>query len=296
MGVSEQSPWGTPPPPSQPWGPPQPPHQPQHPSHPEQPGAGGWGPPTGGAGYGPGGPGSGGGSYGGGTGGYGGPPHRKRRAGLVVAVVAGVVAIAAAIVVTLVVAGEQDPGSADESASTESVTSADPTDGPSDEPSDSPGGGADEIVGDGYVYTIPSVGWQDALDEAAELPGAQNVDTFLILGSSVEFAQSNIIVESLSAGGAEQVEDLENLWKRNLAGSDGATPVDLEDRDIDGTRAIGVSIDDRLNNGGVPIRQIAYLMVHEGNQYSIGLSLPASGDTTSETDFEAVLSSWRWTS
>lgn len=227
-------------------------------------------------------------------------------------VVAAVVVVIAAFAVTLLVTRGGDDGP-DETSATDSSTgspseptsestsksgseSPDPTASEpteSDSPTSDPVPG-DVVSGDGYTYELPATGWKEASQEAKGL--AATIDTAIILGASIDLSQSSIIVEALSAGPASSVDDLEGLWKRNLASTDGATPVDIDDATIDGERAIGVRIEDRVNNAGDPITQVAYLALHEGMQYSIGLSFPQSGDVTSEDDFDTLLSSWTWTS
>lgn len=272
--MSDESPWGSPPPGNGPHGSPsQPSYQPpsQPPSQPQQPYSQ---------------PGTG---YGGGPPSYGVPLHQgpqqpRRRTGLVVGIVVAVVLVAAAFAVTLVVAGGDDEPQAGASTEPTSESTSDPTTA-----------SRGDIEGDGYTYELPNVGWTDATDEADTLD-APTIDTVIVLGSSIELSQSNIIIEALGDGGADSLEDLEGLWKRNLGGADGATPTDIEDIEIAGERAIGVRIDDRVNANGDPITQIAYLALRNGQQYSIGLSFPSSGDTVSEGDFEKVLDSWAWTS
>ncbi len=290
--MSDQSPWGAPPP-SNPYGTPAPP-----------PGQPPYQPPAGGSGY------------GGGPPSYGVPLHQgpqgpqgpRKRTGLIVAIVAAVLLVAAAFTVTLVVAGGDDePDEASSSDPTSQATdpttdpTADPTTDPTTEPTDDPSSEStappadgDTITGDGYTYALPAPGWKEASDDAREL--AATIDTAIILGASIDLSQSSIIVEALSAGGATSVDDLANVWKRNLSSSDNATPVDIDETTIAGERAIGVRIEDRVNNAGIPITQVAYLTVHDGNQYSIGLSFPKEGDTVSEDDFETMLASWTWTS
>lgn len=270
--MSDESPWGSPPPGNGPYGPPSQPSQPsyQPPGHPQQPypqpGTGqGGGPPS-----------------------YGvplhhGPQQPRKRTGLIIGIVVAVVLVAAAFAVTLVVAGGDDEPQ--EGASSE----------PTSEPTETTTSSRGDVAGDGYTYDLPDVGWTDATDEAGTL-GAPTIDTVIVLGSSIELSQSNIIIEALGDGGADSLEDLEGLWKRNLGGADGATPTDIDDIEIAGERAIGVRIEDRVNANGDPITQIAYLALHDGQQYSIGLSFPSSGDTVSEGDFEKVLDSWAWTS
>lgn len=296
MSVSEQSPWGTPPP-SNPYGPSQPqqptPSYPQQPSYPTGPSGGGFG--GGGPSYGP--------TYGGQP-----PKPPKRRTGLILGIVAAVVAVIAAFAITLVVAsGDDEPGSAEDpttpvtssgsSSSPESPTTAETLTSPPGPTETESAGSGDRppVTGDGYDTVLPADGWTDQTSEAGVLGSSETLDTVLVLGQSIELAQSNIIVEALTAGTASSIEDLEGLWKRNLRSTDGATTEDIADRTIDGERAIGVEIKGRVNTAGDPIKQIAYLTIHDGNQYSIGLSYPASGDSVSVGDFEIFLNSWKWT-
>ena len=254
--VTEQSPWGVPPPTY------------QAPGAPAQP-PGGWQAPP---------------SYGGPSG----PPPR-RRTGVVLGVVAAVLVVVAAFTVTLLVASDDD-----DQPDVASDTGSDTPSQTTSESSDAPPG--DTIAGDGYTFELPGVGWEDALDRAEELDAGPTIDAFIILGSNPELAQSNIIVEELSAGGAASVDDLAGQWKRNLSGTDGATIIDIDDIEIDGERAIGTRIPDRINVDGLEITQVAYLTIHDGRQYSIGLTLQREGDPVSEADFERFLDSWRWTS
>ncbi len=232
--------------------------------------------------------------------------------------VAAVVVIAA-FVVTLVISGDDDEQSADPTSSgpeepgsdepssggsqSEEPTTSDPATGsPSDgttttdpqiDPNVEPGDGS-TITGDGYTFTLPDAAWTDVTDEAGKIPGGGSIDTFVVLGSSIAVAQSNVIVEAIPSP-ASSPEELEALWKRNVSSSDGATTVDIPDIEIDGERAIGIEVPDRSNNAGVPLTQIVYLTLHGGTQYSIGLSYPRSGDSISKGDFEKLLASWTWT-
>ena len=291
--MSEQSPWGQPPPPSS-YGPPSgspggtPPPPPQHPP-------GGYGPP----------------SYGGPLGPQG-PRPPKRNTAAIVAVVVGALVVVAAVIVTLVVTTGGDDT---ETAGDDSAPSA--TSDPSDPPSDDAGTGSTEapdptpsetasddpspttegaISGDGYTFELPGVGWQDALAEAQASGLVATLDSIFILGTSLDLAQSNILVETLTSGGAPDLEALEGQWKRNLGGSDGAVPADIDDITIDGERAIGVRFSDRVNVNDFVIDQVAYLTIHNGSQYSIALTLPSENDAVSEDDFAKVLDSWSWTS
>ncbi len=218
-----------------------------------------------------------------------------------VGVVAAVLIVVAAIAVTLVVTNDRDePDAAGSSTATSTTPSNDPTTDPTtgdgaDGPTEDPATGA-QIVGDGYTFNLPGPAWTDAINDAGALGGGSTIDAFVVLGSSVELAQSNVIVEAIPAPGASSPEDIEGIWKRNLSSSDKASTDDIDDLALDGERAIGVRIPDRTNEIGLDLTQVAYLALHDGNQYSIGLTFSRTGDDVSEADFQAMLASWTWTS
>jgi hypothetical protein len=216
----------------------------------------------------------------------------------VIGIVVAVLLVGAAFAVTLVVAGRGDDDPAEATSSRPTAATSSPTDETSTPsataPSTAPGTAATDVVGDGYGYDLPAPGWKDASQDAQRL--APTIDTAIILGSSIDLSQSSIIVEALSSGSASSVDDLADLWKRNLSSTDNATPVDIAETTIAGERAIGVRIEDRVNNAGIPITQVAYLALHDGRQYSVGLSFPQEGDAISEGDFATMLDSWSWTS
>ena len=258
--VSEQNPWGQPPPPAS-----------QPPS----------GPPAGGT-----------------------RPPRRRNTAAIIAVVAAALVAVIAVVAAVTLSGD-DPadraGAGAGSAVASSTSSEEPSSDSSDEPTiggssttarTAPDGA---ILGQGYYFELPGIGWQDAVDETRSSGLGAMLDSIIILGDSLDVAQSNILVEALTAGGAPDLEALEEQWKRNLSGIDGAVPDDLPDITIDGERAIGVRFTDRENVNGLLIDQVAYLALHDGNQFSVALSLPSDDDTVSEADFEKVLASWTWT-
>ncbi|WP_137292533.1 hypothetical protein [Nocardioides dongxiaopingii] len=213
-------------------------------------------------------------------------PRRRRRPPTALLAVGGtVLVLVVALVVTLVVVrGGDDPGSARTDPATTGTATTSPV-----EPAD----GA-VVAGTGYAFHLPDA-WEDATGEAAGLEGGDGIDALVVLGSSVEAAQSNVLVEAIPAGSATDPDDLESLWKSNLGGSDGAEIDDADDIEIDGQRAIGVRIPQRTNGEGLEFTQVAYLALHGGTQYSIALTFPHSGDEVSETDFEQLLASWSWT-
>ena len=107
----------------------------------------------------------------------------RRRTGTIAAVVVAVLLVVAAFGVTLFVArGDDDP------------------EGPSDATSTATASTGGDVEGDGYTYDLPNDSWTEATDEAADLD-APTIDTVVVLGSSIELSQSNIIVEALGDGG-----------------------------------------------------------------------------------------------
>ena len=219
-----------------------------------------------------------------------GPPAKSNTALIVGLVVAGVVVLALVLGGVLLAVGS---GSDDDEpeAATGASTSATPSDGESDAPSDET---ADEnaVRGTGYSYDLPGKGWTDASDDAAQL--GPTIDSISILGSSFDTAQSNILIETGPSGSAE-LTDLQPAWERNISGPDKATTQSIADITIADEPAVGVSVE-RTNGAGVPITQVAYLTVHDGNQFSIALSFPSEGDEVSQDDFETALASWSWAS
>ncbi|GAA5154924.1 hypothetical protein GCM10023340_39270 [Nocardioides marinquilinus] len=150
------------------------------------------------------------------------------------------------------------------------------------------------MVGTGYRYRLPNRAWSDLTAEAQRRNPQFMIDSFIVLGTAIDTAQSNILVERSVAVGSPTLDELEPLWRANLSQADGAEPDDVPDIMIDGERAIGVEFDDRQNQDGLSIDQVAYLVQRDGMQYSIGLSLPGDGDLISRDDFERMLASWRW--
>ncbi len=200
----------------------------------------------------------------------------------------------AAIAVSLVVTGQDDDPTASGGAGDDTAGQTTPTPEPSPTPTEpAPVPPADALVGAGYFYELPGIGWTD-ISDARQLADAPTVDTMSALGTTFRNASANILVEAFTSGGITEPEDLESQWKRNIVGGTDVTPRDLPDRDIDGERAIGIAIE-RDNDAGVSVRQRAYLVLHDGNQFSIALSYPAGTDDIALADFEKALDSWRWT-
>jgi hypothetical protein len=205
---------------------------------------------------------------------YGAPqPPKKSRTALIGLVVLAVLLIAGgALAVVLAVSSDSDNDKAGEKAS--ESTSA-PT--------------GERVQGTGYSFTIPE-DWKDTTDETTGLP--DSVDVVVVWGEKLEGGRANVIVETGPAGGASDPEALREQWQTNMTGSSGATPEKLAGTTIAGADAIGTRIE-RTNEKGVAIVQIAYLLIREGNVYSIALSGKA-GDDDAEAAFQSIRDSWTW--
>jgi len=158
---------------------------------------------------------------------------------------------------------------------------------------DQPPGDGAVVVGTGYRYRLPGPGWRDLTAERSQLPGGAALDTAVVLGRSFEVAQSNVVTESLPAAGVTDVEDVAPLFRRNLASDDGAVPRPLADGSLDGERALGFRTE-RTNDAGLDVVQVSYLAIHDGRQFSVNLTYPATDDEVSLPDFGELTASWTW--
>jgi len=145
------------------------------------------------------------------------------------------------------------------------------------------------LQGNGYSYTLPD-GWQDVTEEGEGAPGA--IDTISVWGDQLEGGRANVIVETGPSGGETDPEPLREQWVSNMTSATGANAQEIPGTTIDGVEAIGVQIESK-NENDVEIVQTAYLVVHEGSVYSIGLS-GKIGDDDVEQTFEEILDSWTW--
>ena len=80
--------------------------------------------------------------------------------------------------------------------------------------------------------------------------------------------------------------------ERNLTKERGLRATYVPSLDIDGEPALGRQIR-RALVGGDAILQVAYLVIHEGYGYSIGLN-SQEGDSDAGAAFDGVVSSWIW--
>ncbi|MCX6402027.1 MAG: hypothetical protein NTX33_19110 [Propionibacteriales bacterium] len=283
----------TPPPMQSPVAPPQqpimsPPHQPSSPTNVvhQQSGGAGWSNPT---------P-----SYAAGGWSQPTPPQKKSNTGLIIAaaVVALVVVVGGIIGLVLANGGDDDPSANDDpsASSSESGSTDNPSESSSEEPSDDVADlGGPKIEGLGYQVSVPT-GWTDGTAEfTAQNPGLSTLDKVFLWGSTFNTARGNVIVETQSAYGYTDPNDLKENWKKALVSSDASADIqDIANVSIDGQTALGVEIA-RTNEGGVEVHQVSRLVISGDKGYSITVSYK-KGDEDVRTKFEEILSVWQWTS
>lgn len=243
-----------------------PPHQPTPPSY-TAPGQASWGQPT---------------------------PPRKSSTGFVVAAIAvALVVIVAGIIGIVVVAGSDDEKKAADPTS-ETTKPTDSTDSPTDEPTDDPSTSGNNATGTGYETELPD-GWVDGTaDFTAQNPGLSTLDRVFIWGATFNTARGNVIVETQSAYGSTDPNDLADDWKTALTdGDETAYATDIDDTTIGGETALGVDIT-RTNENGIDVAQRSYLVISGDTAYSITVSLK-DGDDDVLTRFDEILGAWQWT-
>ena len=139
-------------------------------------------------------------------------------------------------------------------------------------------------------YQFPNDDWKDLTADTPDTTGT--IDTIAAPGDSIGTARGNILVETSSAFGETDVNNLKDDWKTVLQGSTGGTPVDLESTTIGGKEAVGVEIK-WTNANDFDVHQIAYLVISGDEQYSITASF-AQGDSGFKDTYYAVLDTWVW--
>jgi hypothetical protein len=231
------------------------------------------------------------------------PPPRKSRTGLVIGLVAAALVVIIGVVVTVVAlsaGGDDDPSADDTASSTAEETSDEPSETDETEPTETEDTDLSDgltVYGTGYVFDLPE-GWTDGLDELGSAPETSKVDTFSLWGDDLASARSNIIVERESSYGEDDPADLKERWTTTLMGGiesvaqNGADLTDVDDIEIGGESAVGVQVEYQ-NQYSVEIRQVAYLTVHEGNQFSIAVTI-VNDDEDAEPVFEDALDTWVW--
>lgn len=172
-------------------------------------------------------------------------------------------------------------------------------DGDSDSDSDADNSSSDSrrppgeyIDGTGYAYSIPE-GWKDITSTALDADLPEGVDTVSGRGTSFQTSSATIIVERFEVEAGTAAEDVEKSWEENLTTGRGLKATYVPSLDVDGVPALGRQIRRKVVGGSDDILQVAYLVVHEGFGYSIGLN-SAEGDTNAGASFDGVIQSWLW--
>lgn len=218
------------------------------------------------------------------------PQQQKSRKGLFIAIAAAAVVLIVLGVVGLVAAlggDDEQAGGSDDPTSESTSASETTTDATTTAPTDSSG---QTLRGTGYSYTFPSEQWQDLTSSTPDSTGT--IDSIAAPGDSINTARGNILVEMSSSFGQSDVEELKGQWKSIIESSTGATASEIPGVTIGGEPSTGLELE-WTNPNDFEVRQVAYLVVHGDNQYSITASF-RQGDDEFEQTFHDVLDTWVW--
>ncbi len=222
------------------------------------------------------------------TPGYSSPPPKKSSNGLIIGAIAAVVVLGVvAIILIIALSGGGDDPTADDPNDPSDSTSTSETVETSSTVTTNP---ALTLQGSGYTYQFPNNDWKDLTADTPDTTGT--IDSIAAPGNSLNTARGNILVETSSAFGTTDVNDLVDDWKGQLTGSTGATPADLGTRQIGGKEAFGVELK-WTNANDFDVHQIAYLVISGDEQYSITASF-RQGDSGFKDTYDAVLATWVW--
>ncbi len=221
------------------------------------------------------------------TPGYGTAPKKSSSSGLIIGAIAAIVVLGViAIIAIVALSGGDDAPAADDETSQSTPGTADTTP-PTTAVTTNP---ALTLQGSGYTYQFPNDDWKDLTADTPDTSGT--IDTIAAPGNSISSARGNILVETSSAYGETNVNNLKDDWKTVLQGSTGGSPVDLEPTTIGGKEAVGVEIK-WTNANSFDVHQIAYLVISGDEQYSITASF-AQGDSGFQDTYYSVLDTWAW--
>ncbi len=148
------------------------------------------------------------------------------------------------------------------------------------------------IDGTGYAYALPE-GWNDVTSSARGREIPEGVDTVSGRGTAFITSTATIIVERFKVKEGTSPEDVQESWEKNLTEERGLKATYVPSLDVDGEPALGRQIRRKVVGGADDILQVAYLVIHEGYGYSIGLN-SAEGDTSAGASFDGVVASWIW--
>lgn len=233
--------------------------------------------------------------------GYGPPQPPKSKTGLIIGlVVAAVLVLVLGTVGVIALTGGDDgddtdagddttsdvtSGTTSDGSTSEAPTTDTTTDGPTSETA-----GALTITGSGYTYQLPSDEWTDVTADLADQ--SPTIDTVSAWGRAIETARANLLVETSSAFGAAEPSEVKDSWIDVVSGSTGATPEEIDPITIAGQETVGIELN-WTNQHGIDIRQIAYLAIWDGQQYSITMTITQDDDEI-EATFYDILDTWAW--
>ncbi len=232
--------------------------------------------------------------------GYGSPQQPKSRAGLIIGlVVAAVLVLVLGTVGIIALAGgdgDNDAGDDTSSDATSAATSGGtttdaPTTGTTTDAPTTETAGSLTITGSGYTYELPSDEWQDVTEAVAGQ--AATIDTVAAWGRSIETARANLLVETSSAFGKTDPAEIKDDWIAIVSESTGAEPREIDPITIGGIEALGIELE-WTNANDVDIRQVAYLTIWDGQQYSITMTI-TQDDSEIDGIYYDILDTWSWT-
>jgi len=147
------------------------------------------------------------------------------------------------------------------------------------------------VEGNGYAYALPD-GWTDVTTDALTNNLPEGVDTVSGRGITFRTSTATVIIERFAVKEGTSTADVQKSWEENLTEEKDLRATYVPSLEIDGEPALGRQIR-RALVGGDAILQVAYLVIHEGYGYSIGLN-SEEGDSDAGAAFDGVVSSWLW--
>ncbi|CAM3520636.1 hypothetical protein NODU109028_20730 [Nocardioides dubius] len=229
-------------------------------------------------------------------------PPKKSRGPLIAALVALVLVIVGGVVAAIVMLGgdEDDDTSATDDSSSQSTepsptadsdpTEAEPTEA---DPTTAPPADGSQVVGKGYVYTLPE-GWSDVTEEfKASGSSMPSIDTVSAAGKALAMSPGNFIVETMPITAGTTPEDLRSGWERTVTGALGdVTPLPTDNVDFGGSEAIGMRFEHDKNPANLPLVQHAYLFVDDDVAFAVSLTMQASEEDELFAEFTELRESW----
>jgi hypothetical protein len=215
-------------------------------------------------------------------------------------------AAAAALLLATACSGDGDdeptpdePSSAQTSEEPTTEPATEPTeDEPTeDEPTEEDPTAADEarVTGDSYSYAVPE-GWEDIIGT----PEAEGADTFVRSMAPVEGFATNVntVISAGSGTGTltpdlPQLPQLRNRFARLAKTQTGVLPKPVEDTELDGSFAIGHTVDEFAARGAV-LTITQYATVRDDVSYVVTLTASAADAENADAALALVMGSWTW--